>query len=109
MIVGREANRVSVPIPPREGLDVARVVKLCSEDGAVADPLSNLARDSIEERGHRPSRIGYTERRVAARKHPISRTEYILTQRDILARDICLILPVIIVETNDPAVARRPL
>ena len=99
MIVGREANRISVPIPPREGLDVARVVKLCSEDGAVADPLSNLARDRIEEGRYRGPGLLLAERGIAASSYPRTRDEDILTQRDILAR----------VETNDPAVGRRPL
>src|SRR5437763_1213607 len=112
MIVGREANCVSVPIPPRERLDVARVVELCSEDRAVADPLSNLARDSIEEGRYRGSRLLRAERGITASSY-LRRSkagdEDILTQRDILARYIRLILAVIIVETNHPAVGRRPL
>src|SRR5689334_12424438 len=109
MILGREANRVSVPIPPRESLDIARVVKLCSEDGAIADPLSNLARDRIEEgRYHGPGLL-LAERGIAASSYPRTRDEDILTQRDILARDIRLIRAVIIVETNNPAIGRRPL
>src|SRR5215813_4353284 len=112
MIVGREANGISVPIPPREGLDVARVVKLCSEDGAVADPLSNLAGDSIEKGRYRGSRLLRAERGITASSY-LRRSkagdENILTQRDILARDIRLIRAGIIVETNHSAIGRRPL
>src|SRR5262249_13348114 len=112
MIVGRKPNRVSVPIPPRERLDVARVAELCSEDGAVADPLSNLACNRIEEGRYRGSRLLRAEGGITASSY-LGRSkagdEDILTQRDILARDIRLILAVIIVETNDPAISRRPL
>src|SRR5215813_7977872 len=112
MIGGREANGISVPIPPREGLDVARVVKLCSEDGAVADPLSNLAGDRIEEGRYGGSRLLFAERGITASSYlrrSKARDKDILAQRDILARDIRLVLAHIIVETNDPAVGRRPL
>ena len=49
MILGWEADRVGVSIPPREGLDVARIAQLCSQDSAVADPLSNLLCERVEE------------------------------------------------------------
>src|SRR2546421_8650135 len=106
MIIGREANRVSVPIPPREGLDVVGIAELCSEDGAVADPLSNLARDGIEEGRYGPSGIGHTKGRVTASEYPVARSEHVLAKRNVLARDIRLIRAVIIVETDDPAVGR---
>src|SRR5215510_10087339 len=109
MIIGREANRVSVPISPREGLDVARVVQLCSKDGAVADPLSNLARDRIEERRHGPSGIGHTKGRVTASEYPVARSKHVLAKLNVLAWDIRLVRTATVVETNDPAVGRRSL
>jgi len=109
MTLRREADRVRVPIPPREGLNVARITQLRSQNGAIADPLPNLARERVEKGWDRAPRILRVERRVAARELTISRIEDVLAERDILARDIGLVLAAAIVETDNAAVGRRPL
>lgn len=54
-------------------------------------------------------RILRVERRVAARELTITRREHVLAQRDVLARDIGLVLATAIVETDNAAVGRRSL
>src|SRR6478672_2925555 len=104
MIVRREANGVAVPVPPREGLDSARIIQRCAQDGAVTDPGS-----SIGERWEGlPSIVGI-EGGVTTRHFPAARVEQVVAERDLLTRNIRLVCAAAIVETDDAAVGRRSL
>src|SRR6516162_2878617 len=110
MVVRRETNGVGVPITPREGLDrVCRIIQTRSEDSAVADALSNLSRERVEEGLYDSPRVLRVERGVATRKLSAARSEHVVAQGDVLARDIGLVLTTAIVETDDAAVGGRSL
>ena len=109
MVEGCEADGVRIPISPRESLDIIRIAQLGSQDGAVANALSNLSRERVEERRYRRARLGYTERRVTAGKYSAARVEHVVAQRDCLARDISLVRAATVVAAHDTAVRRRSL
>ena len=67
MIAGRETDRVWVAITPGEGLDGARISQFCSQDGAVANPLTNLARERVEEGRYLGARLLLAEGGIPAR------------------------------------------
>src|SRR5690349_5893666 len=73
MIGRREADRVSVSITPREGLDMVGIAQLCAQDGPVADPLPNLTGERIKEGRDGSPFIRDTEGRIAAGEHPAAR------------------------------------
>ena len=105
----RETNGVGIPISPREGLDVVRIADLRAQYRAVADARANLTRKGVEEGRYRGPRLLNSEGGIPARRHSVARAEDVLAERDVLARDIGLILAAAIVETDDAAVGRRPL
>jgi hypothetical protein len=57
------------------------------QDSAVSDALTNLARKRVEEGLYRGPGLLHPERGIAAREQPVARTEDVLAQRNVLARD----------------------
>src|SRR5437899_9800111 len=108
MIVRGEANRVPVPIPPREWLDRVlgmRRIKLGAQDRTIADTVVQRALEGSHGRtwALRP------ELGVATGFHSTSRVEDIIAQHDILAGNVLLVRAVAVVPPDDAAVGRRPL
>jgi len=85
MIIGREADRVAVPVPPPHRLDRTRIVKLRAQRGTVADALSPRGVGRIEERRYFSPKICMSEERIAARLYQRreARGEGIVAQRDV--------------------------
>src|SRR5215467_14740803 len=112
MVVGRETDRVPIPMPPTDRLDCARIVELGPQSGSVANTLPGFGRVL---RVHESRNCGalrlYAKRHVAAGcdEGAQARWEYILAQGDVLTGDIRLILPTVIIEADDPAIGGRAL
>ena len=105
MTIGREADRISVSVSPRERLErVFRVcrIKPCAQDCTVA----NTSVQGALERFDRLAGPRRSERRITARCHSTRRFEYVVTQHDVLARNILLVRTATIVEAYDAAVGR---
>src|SRR6516165_6588236 len=112
MVVGREADRVPIPMPPTDRLDCARIVEPGPQCGSGTNTLPGFARvlRVRESRNRRALRL-YPKRLVAAGRYEgaQARWEYILAQGDVLTGDLRLILPLVIIETDDPAIGGRAL
>src|SRR5262249_47992655 len=63
----------------------------------------------VRESRNRGARRLYPKRHVAAGCYPSPRLEYILAQGDVLTGDLRLILPTVIIATDDPAIGGRAL
>src|SRR6516164_2442438 len=111
MVVGREADRVPIPMPPTERLDCARIVERGPQCGSVTNTLPDLVRLRVHESRNRGARRLYPKRLVAAGCYQgaQARWEYILAQGDVLTGDIRLMRPTAIIETDDPAIGGRAL
>src|SRR6516162_3635432 len=110
MVVGREADRVPIPMPPTERLDCARIVEPGPQCGSGTNTLPGFARVlRVRESRNRGARRLYPKRHVAAGCYPSPRLEYILAQGDLLTGDLRLIRPTVIIATDDPAIGGRAL
>src|SRR6516162_4949131 len=112
MVVGREADRVPIPMPPTDRLDCARIVERGPQCGSVTNTLPGFARVlRVRESRNRAALVLFPKRHVAAGCYEgaQARYEYILAQGDVLTGDIGLILPTVIIETDDPAIGGRAL
>jgi len=76
---------------------------------AVADSLPNLTCERVEEGLDGGAGLLHAKGGIAARGHPVTRTEDVLAECDVLTRDIGLVLPAAIVEADHTAVCRRAL
>src|SRR6516165_3983309 len=112
MVVGREADRVPIPMPPTDRLDCARIVEPSPQCGAGTNTLPGFARVlRVRESRDRDALRLYPKRLVAAGRleGAQARYEYIVAQGDVLTRDFRLILPLVIIETDDRAIGGRAL
>src|SRR5262249_41359932 len=108
VILGREADRVTVAVSPREWFDCFAGIgfmELGAQDRAVANTVMSGAGEGL----HSASFVSNAERGIAAGKHSPSGVEHVLTEHDVLAGNIGLILPATVIATDDPAVGRRAL
>src|SRR6202011_697673 len=95
VLLRRKADRVAVPISPREWFDRgARIlcIEICPQDRAVANAMMLGA----FERRHSGSGALGAERGITACFYSPSGIEHVLTQHDVLAGDVLLIRPVTI-------------
>src|SRR5262250_956318 len=102
MVVGREADRVPIPMPPTDRLDCVRIVERGPQCGSSTHTLPGFARVlRVRESRNRGALRLYPKRHVAAGCYEgaQARWEYILAQGDVR-----LILPTVIIETDDPAI-----
>src|SRR5439155_26986795 len=108
MIVWREPDGVTIPVPPREGLDRIRRIrglKLGTQDRAVADAFVHRAVEGF----HRRTWTLDAERGIAARFLSSAGIEHVLAQHDVLTWNVLLVRAVAVVATDDAAIGRRPL
>src|SRR5205814_1084800 len=63
----------------------------------------------VKEGSYRSPFIRDTERGITAGKYSVSRTEHVIAQRYVLARNIGLVLTAAIVETDNATVGSRSL
>src|SRR5262249_25754641 len=90
-------------------LNNTRIDEQRSQCGAVADSLSNLTGERIEEGRDRSPLLLLAEWRIAAGFEPAARIEHVVAQDDVLARDVGLVGAASIGEADDAAVGRRTL
>src|SRR6516225_8285001 len=109
MVIGREADRVPIPMPPTDGLDCARIVERGPQCGSVTNTLPDLVRLRVHESRNPGARRLYPKRLVAAGCYASARLEYIVAQGDVLTGDIRLIQATVIIATDDPAIGGRAL
>src|SRR5215468_5336084 len=112
MVLGCEADRVPIPMPPTDRLDCVRIVEPGPQCGAVTNTVPGFGRVlRVHESRNRGALRLYSKRHVAAGCYEgaQARWEYILAQGDVLTGDIRLILPTVIIETDDPAIGGRAL
>src|SRR5438093_637841 len=103
MIVGCEADGVTVPIPPREWFNRLlgmRHVQPRAQDSTIAD--SRVVRSL--ERLHGCSGALHAEGGVPAGLYPTARVKYVVAQHDVLTGDILLVFAAAVVTTHHAAV-----
>src|SRR5262249_33633215 len=90
VILGREADRVTVAVSPREWFDCFAGIgfmELGAQDRAVANTVMSGAGEGL----YSASFVSSAERGIAARKHSAAGIEHVLTEHDVLAGNIGLI------------------
>src|ERR1700674_6063567 len=108
MIVGCEADGVTVPIPPREWLNRLlgkRHVKPRAQDSTIAD---SIAVRTLERRHGRSGAL-HAEGGVPAGLCPTAGVKYVVAQHNVLTGDIVLVCAAAVITTHHAAVGCGPL
>src|SRR5579859_876728 len=103
MVLGREADRVPIPMPPTDRLDCVRIVEPGPQCGSITNTLPGFGRVlRVPESRNRGALRLHPERHIAAggNEGAQARWEYILAQGNVLTGDIRLVLPTVVIETD---------
>src|ERR1700693_2663808 len=109
MILGSEADRVTIPVSPPDHLDIVWVVELRPQGRTVAYAPPHLPGKRVEEGRDRDPGMLHPKRRIAAGGDAAARIEHVLAQGDVLTGYVGLVLAAAIVASDNAAIGGRAL